>query len=251
MGMLDDKVAIITGGSTGIGLATAQAMTREGARVVITGRSQEALDRATEQIDGDVLALVSNAGSLDAIDPLLEATMSRFGQIDILFFNAGPGGSHARIEDMSEESFDAFMNTNFKGPYFTIQKALPHLKEGAAIIFCSSISNAIGQEGLSVYAAAKAAQRAMVRVLATELGPRGIRSNVVSPGFINTPIFDKVGMPAEMKSEIIKMVEGQTSLGRMGRPEDIAEAVVYLASSRASYVIGEEINVDGGYSIPT
>jgi NAD(P)-dependent dehydrogenase (short-subunit alcohol dehydrogenase family) len=251
MGQVENKVAIVTGGSTGIGLATAKALCREGAKVVITGRNQQSLDEAAVSIEGEVLAIANDAGSLDDIDSLLKTTKEQFGAIDIMFFNAGPGGVAAPIAEMTEEAFDRFMNINFKGPYFTIQKSLPYLAENASIIFCSSISNAIGQPGLSVYAAAKAAQRAMVRIAATELGPQGIRFNVVSPGFIDTPIFEKSGVPAEMRAEIKKMVEAQTSLGRMGRPEDIAEAVVYLASPASGYVIGAEIIVDGGYSIPT
>jgi len=251
MGQLDNKVAIITGGSTGIGLATAKALVREGAKVVITGRNQESLEAAAAAFDGEVLAIKNDAGSLDDIQPLLDQTLERFGTIDIMYLNAGPGGVAAPIEEMTEAAFDQFMNINFKGPYFTIQKALPHLKEGASIIICSSISNAIAQHGLSVYAAAKAAQRAMVRVAATELGPRGIRVNVVSPGFIDTPILTKHGVPTEAWAEVIKMVEEKTSLKRIGRPEDIAEAVVYLASPASSYVIGAELVVDGGYSFPT
>lgn len=251
MGQLVDKVAIVTGGSTGIGLATAKAMVREGAKVVITGRNQQSLDQAVAAINGEVLAVVNDAGNLDGIQPLLDATLTRFGAIDIMFLNAGPGGVAAPIAEMTEAAFDQFMNVDFKGPYFTIQKALPHLKAGASIILCSSISNAIGQHGLSVYAAAKAAQRAMVRVAATELGPRGIRVNVVSPGFVDTPILKKSGVPDEAWDEVIKMVEGKTSLQRIGQPEDIAEAVIYLASPASGYVIGAELVVDGGYSFPT
>ena len=251
MGKLDNKVAIVTGGSTGIGLAAAKALAREGAKVVITGRNRQSLDEAAAAIDGEVLAVVNDAGNMDDIQPLLDQTIERFGAIDIMYLNAGPGGVATPIAEMTETAFDQFINIDFKGPYFTIQKALPHLKSGASIILCSSISNAIAQHGLSVYAAAKAAQRAMVRVAATELGPLGIRVNVVSPGFIDTPILTKGGVPAEVWAEIIKMVESKTSLQRIGRPEDIAEAVVYLASSDSSYVIGAELVVDGGYSFPT
>jgi NAD(P)-dependent dehydrogenase (short-subunit alcohol dehydrogenase family) len=251
MGQLDNKIAIVTGGSTGIGLATAKALSREGAKVVITGRNKQSLEEAVSNINGEVLAVVNDAGNLDDIKPLLDQTIEKFGAIDILYLNAGPGGVAAPIEEMTEDSFDLFIDINFKGPYFTIQKALPYLKDGASIILCSSVSNAIGQAGLSVYAAAKAAQRAMVRVAATELGPRGIRVNVVSPGFIETPLFEKGGASADERTELKSMVEGQTSLGRMGKPEEIAEAVVYLASPASSYVIGTEIVIDGGYGFPT
>jgi NAD(P)-dependent dehydrogenase (short-subunit alcohol dehydrogenase family) len=251
MGKFDAKVVLITGGSTGIGLATAQAFANEGARVVITGRSRDNLDNAVKYIKGESLALQANAADLDDIERMLEQTVERFGLIDVMFLNAGPGGVHARIEDVTEESFDGFCNTNFKGPLFTIQKALPRLADNASIILCSSISNAIGQVGLSVYAGSKAALRAMARVLATELGPRGIRVNVVSPGFVDTPIFAKSGVPEEAQAEIRKMVAGMAKVGRIGRPEDIAGAVLYLASPESAYVIGAEIIVDGGYSIVT
>jgi NAD(P)-dependent dehydrogenase (short-subunit alcohol dehydrogenase family) len=158
---------------------------------------------------------------------------------------------HARVEDVTEKIFDDFCDTNFRGPFFTVQKALPRLAQGASIIFCSSISNAIGQVGLSVYAGAKAALRALARVLATELGPRGIRINVVSPGYIDTPIFEKSGVPEAARAEIRRMVEGMAKVGRIGRAEDVAGAVLYLASKEASYVMGAELVVDGGYTIVT
>lgn len=251
MAKFKDKVVVITGGSTGIGLATAQAFAKEGAKVVITGRSQENLDQAAAGIDGEVLPIRASASDMDDIERMLAQTEAHFGAIDIMFLNAGPGGVHANFEDVTEEIFDGFCNTNFKGPFFTIQKALPRLADNASIILCSSISNAIGQVGLSVYAGTKAALRALARVLATELGPRGIRVNVVSPGFIDTPIFEKSGVPAEGRAQIRKMVESMAKVGRIGRPEDIAGAVLYLASPESSYVIGSEIIVDGGYTIVT
>ena len=251
MGRFANKVVLITGGSTGIGLATAQAFAKEGAKVAITGRSQQNLDTAAANIKGEVLALRADASDLADIERMLAETEKRFGKIDVLFLNAGPGGVGAPFETVTEPIFDGFCDTNFKGPFFTIQKALPRFAKGASVIFCSSISNAIGQVGLSVYASAKAAQRALARVLATELGPRGIRVNVVSPGFIDTPIFEKSGVPAAAQAEIRKMVERQAKVGRVGRPEDIAGAVLYLASPESSYVIGAEIVVDGGYSIVT
>ncbi|MCP5146367.1 MAG: glucose 1-dehydrogenase [Gammaproteobacteria bacterium] len=251
MSRFQDKVVVITGGSTGIGLATAQAFAREGAKLVITGRGQGNLDNAVSQIDGEVLPLVASASDMADIDRLISETVGRFGAIDIMFLNAGPGGKHTEFANTTEENFDAFCDTNFKGPFFTVQKALPHLRKGASIVFCSSISNAIGQVGLSVYAGAKAAQRAMTRVLATELGPKGIRVNCVSPGFIDTPIFDKGGVPDAVRNEIREMVSRQAKVGRIGRAEDIASAVLYLASDESSYVIGQEIIVDGGYTIVT
>lgn len=251
MGKFQDKVVLITGGSTGIGLATAQAFAKEGAKISITGRSRKNLDAAAHAIGGDVLALAADAANMGDIERMLAETEQKFGKIDVLFLNAGPGGVHAPFDQVSEANFDGFCDVNFKGPFFTIQKALPRLAPKASVIFCSSVSNAIGQVGLSVYAGAKAAQRALARVLATELGPRGIRVNVVSPGFIDTPIFEKSGVPEAARAEIRKMVEGMTKLRRVGRAEDIAGAVLYLASPEASYVIGAELVVDGGYTIVT
>jgi NAD(P)-dependent dehydrogenase (short-subunit alcohol dehydrogenase family) len=251
MGRFENKVVLITGGSTGIGLATAQAFAKEGAKVAITGRTRKNLDQAVADIKGEVLAIRASASDMGDIERTLADTEKRFGRIDVLFLNAGPGGVGTPFESVTEEIFDGFCDVNFKGPFFTAQKALPRLAKNPSIIFCSSISNAIGQPGLSVYASAKAAQRALVRVLATELGPRGIRVNVVSPGFIDTPIFEKSGVPETARAAIRKHVEGQAKLGRVGRAEDIAGAVLYLASPESSYVIGAEIVVDGGYSIVT
>ena len=251
MGRFAGKVVLITGGSTGIGLATAQAFATEGAKVVITGRSQENLDKAAAGIKGEVLALKASASDMGDIERTLAEAEKHFGRIDVMFLNAGPGGVGTPFENVTEEAFDGFCDTNFKGPFFTIQRALPRLAKNASIILCSSISNAIGQAGLSVYASTKAAQRALVRVLATELGPRGIRVNVVSPGFIDTPIFEKSGVPEAARAEIRKMVESKAKVGRIGRAEDIAGAVLYLASPESSYVIGAELVVDGGYTIVT
>src|SRR3989338_9142638 len=147
MGKFDGKVVLITGGSTGIGLATAQAFAKEGARVAITGRSQNNLENAVQNIHGEVLAIQADASDLNDIERMLEQTVQRFGPIDVMFLNAGPGGVQTRIEEVTEEIFAGFCDTNFKGPFFTIQKALPRLADNASIILCSSISNAIGQVG--------------------------------------------------------------------------------------------------------
>lgn len=249
MGDLTGKTAFITGGTSGIGLATAQAFLREGAKVVVSGRDSERLDQAVTQLGDNAVGLQADASSVGEMKRAVDQVAEQHGQIDVMFLNAGPGGSFAPFSDVSESAFDRIMNTNFKGPYFTIQHALPHLGENASIVLTASISASIGQHSLSVYAAGKAALRALARNLATELGPSGVRVNVVSPGIIQTPIFRNV--PEEVAQQVLDAAAAQTSIGRVGQAEEIAEAVLFLASSRSSYVIGAELIVDGGYTIVT
>ena len=248
MGILNKKVTIITGGSSGIGLATARAFYREGARVVITGRNETKLNLAGKSIGKDVLTIQSDASSLGDIDQMFETVMKHNVAIDVLFLNVG-AGTPVPFEDVTESIFDEIVNTNFKGAFFTIQKALPYLSRDASIIFNSSISHFIGQHSLSAYAASKAAVRSLARTLATELGPRGIRLNVVSPGVVDTPVFDQDRVPKEVKADLFNTVSTQSAIGRVGKPEEIAEAVVFLASAKSSYIMGAEIVVDGGYTI--
>ena len=248
MSLLEDKIALVTGASSGIGLATAKAFHREGARVVITGRNKKNLGEAGELIGNKVLTIAGDASSLDDIDMLIETVIKQYGQIDVMFLNVG-GALPIPFEEITEKDFDETININLKSAFFTIQKALPHLGQDASIILNSSMSNFIGQHSLSVYAAAKAALRSLAKTLTTELGPRGIRINVVSPGFIATPIFDEERIGADLRNELLALVSKQSALGRMGRAEEIAEAVVFLASSKSSYMMGSEIVVDGGYTI--
>src|SRR5216684_2014534 len=205
MGKLEGKVAVITGGNSGIGLATAKEFKKQGARVVITGRDQQTLDEAKREIGGDVLTVRSDASSLTEIDKLFAAVKEKFGHIDVLFVNAGIG-KFAPVEAVTEELFDSIMDINFKGAYFTIQKALPLLNDNASIVLNASINAYIGMPNSSVYAASKAALITLARTLSAELVARGIRVNVVSPGPIATPIFNRLGLPPEALEETEKSI---------------------------------------------
>jgi NAD(P)-dependent dehydrogenase (short-subunit alcohol dehydrogenase family) len=245
MGKLEGKVAVITGGNSGIGLATAKEFRREGARVVITGRDARTLGEAAKEIGGDVLALRSDSSSLKEVDELFTAVKERFGHVDVLFVNAGVG-KFAPLEETDEELFDQIMDINFKGAYFTIKKALPLLNDGASVILNTSVVAHIGFPNSSVYSASKAALLSLVRTLSADLIGRGIRVNAVSPGPIATPIFGKMGLPPEAIDETTKGFSEQVPLKRMGRPEEIAKAVLFLASSDSSFLVGTEIVADGG-----
>ena len=244
MQRLAGKLALITGGSSGIGLATAKAFVAEGARVAITGRDAKSLQAAQREIGNDGLALQSDAGDLKAIDTLFEAIKEKFGALDILFANAGIG-SGGPVESVTEEDFDRIFAVNVKGVFFTVQKALPLLRKGASIVLNSSIAQHTGRPGLSLYAASKAAVRTLARNLSAELASRGIRVNVVSPGPIDTPIWERARDP-EIASALKKRVEAGIPVGRMGTAEEVASAVVFLASDDSSFMLGSEITVDGG-----
>jgi len=247
MGKLEGKVAVITGGNSGIGLATAKEFKEEGARVVITGRDQQTLDDAVREIGGDVLAVRSDTSSLTEIDKLFATVKEKFGHIDVLFVNAGVG-KFAPVEDVTEELFDSIMNINFKGAYFTIQKALPFLNDNASIVLTTSIVAHIGMLNSSVYSASKAALLTLARTLSAELVGRGIRVNAVSPGPITTPIFNRAGLPPEALEETRNGLKDQVPIKRFGRPEEIAKAALFLASSDSSFLLGTEIIADGGMS---
>ncbi len=247
MGKLEGKVAVITGGNSGIGLVTAKEFNEQGARVVITGRDQQTLEEAKREIGGDVLAVRSDTSSLTEIDKLFAAVKEKFGKIDVLFVNAGIG-KFAPIESVTEESFDSIMDINFKGAYFTIQKALPLLNDNASIVLNASIVAYIGMPNSSVYAASKAALITLARTLSAELVGRGIRVNVVSPGPVSTPILGRMGMPAEVLEETAKSIQAQVPMKRFGRPEEIAKTVLFLASEDSSFLLGTEIVADGGMS---
>ena len=234
--------AVITGGNSGIGLATAKEFSEQGARVVITGRDQRTLDAAAREIGGDVLAVRSDASSLAEIDELFAAVQEKFGQIDVLFVNAGVG-KFAPVEAVTEELFDGIMDINF-----TIQKALPLLNDNASIILNTSINAHIGMPNSSVYAASKAALITLARTLSAELVGRGIRVNAISPGPVTTPIFGRLGLPPEELEETAKNIQAQVPMKRFGRPEEIAKTVLFLASADSSFLLGTEIIADGGMS---
>jgi len=247
MGKLEGKVAVITGGNSGIGLATAKEFKEQGAQVVITGRDQQTLDQAKREIGGDVVAVRSDTSSLTEIDKLFDAVKEKFGKIDVLFVNAGIG-KFAPVADVTEESFDSIMDINFKGAYFTIQKALPLLNDNGSIVLNASIVAHIGMPNSSVYAASKAALITLARTLSSELVGRRIRVNVVSPGPVATPILGRMGMPPEILEETAKSLQAQVPMKRLGRPEEIAKTVLFLASEDSSFLLGTEIVADGGMS---
>jgi NAD(P)-dependent dehydrogenase (short-subunit alcohol dehydrogenase family) len=242
---LDGKVALITGGNSGIGLATAQLFLQEGARVAISGRERKTLDAAQQKLGPESLVVQTNVSNLAQLDAMYQAIDKHYGRLDIIFANAGVA-IPCPLEQMSEERFDSVFDINVKGTYFTVQKALPYLKTGATIILNASIAQYTGVPGLSAYGASKAAVRALARLFAAELASRGIRVNVVTPGPIATPIWGRVEGASGLDPETEKRLVARVPLARMGQPEEVARAVLFLASDASSYTTGCEIMVDGG-----
>ena len=245
MARLKGKVAVVTGGNSGIGLATAQRFHEEGAQVVISGRDQKTLDQAVKTIGGDVIAVRADVAKLADLDRLYKTVADKFGKFDVLFANAGIA-KFAPVSETNETLFDEVFDINVKGVFFTIQKALPLLNEGGSIIINSSVVNETGAAGASVYASTKAAVRSFARTLTTELVDRGIRVNVVSPGPIVTPIFGRTGLPKEQVDEFARDIVAKVPMKRFGKPEEVADTVLFLATPESSYITGVDINVDGG-----
>lgn len=245
MGKLDGKTAIITGGSSGIGLATAKQFIAEGARVIITGRRQVAIDAALKILGNDALGIQGDLGDLADLDQLAATAKDHFGRLDIVFANAGinePGP----FDQVTEASFDRVFRTNVKGLFFSIQKLLPLLNDGAAIILTGSTASQRASDGYSVYAGTKATVRAFARNWALDLKDRGIRVNVLSPGPTKTPMVESLGLDAQQMAELDAAIAGMIPLGRWGQPEDLAKAALFLASSDSSFITGSELFVDGG-----
>jgi len=239
MGKLEGKVAVITAATSGMALATAKLFVKEGAYVFITGRRQDALDKAVKAIGRNVTGVQGDAGVLADLDRLYEVVKREKGKIDILFASAGTG-EMARIGEVTEESFDKTFNLNVRGTLFTIQKALPLFNDGGSIFMNGSIAGSKGFPKFSVYSASKAAVRSFARTWLVDLKDRNIRVNVLSPGTIDTPILDPLGTEAK------EFFKSQIPRGEMGRPEEIATAALFLASSDSSFVNGAELFVDGG-----
>jgi NAD(P)-dependent dehydrogenase (short-subunit alcohol dehydrogenase family) len=244
-GRLQGKIALITGGSTGIGLATAQRFVKEGAYVYITGRRQPELDEAVKTIGENVTAVRADASSMADLDRLFTQIRQEKGRLDVVFANAG-GGSFAPLGAITEEQYDQTFNTNVKGLLFTVQKALPLMPEGGAIVLNASIVSIKGMPAFSVYSATKAAVRSFARSWTVDLKDRKIRVNVVSPGPIETPGVAGLVQTEEQRQGLFAQLSSMVPLGRMGQPDEIAKAVVFLASDDASYVAGVELFVDGG-----
>jgi NAD(P)-dependent dehydrogenase (short-subunit alcohol dehydrogenase family) len=245
MKRLEGKVAVVTGGNSGIGLATAKRLQEEGAKVAIAGRSRKTLDDAVRAIGNGVVAVQADVAKLTDVDKLYAEVSKKLGKIDVLFVNAGVA-KFAPLSETSESGYDEVFNINIKGAYFTIQKALPFLNDGASIILNTSVVDSKGFEGASAYSATKAALRSLARTAAAELVGRGIRVNAVAPGPIVTPIIERTGLPKEAIDQFEKETVAKVPMKRFGQPEEVAGAVAFLASQDASYITGVEINVDGG-----
>jgi NAD(P)-dependent dehydrogenase (short-subunit alcohol dehydrogenase family) len=245
MERLKGKVAVITGGNSGIGLATAQRFADEGAHVFITGRRQSELDAAVKQIGKNVTGVQGDVSNLADLDRLYATVKQEKGYIDILFANAG-GGEFAPLGAITEEHFDKTFNSNVKGLLFTVQKALPLLQDGASIILNASITASKGMEAFSVYSATKAAVRSFARCWTLDLKNRKIRVNAISPGPIDTPGLSGLAQTEEQVQQMKSGLASSVPLGRLGTPDEIAKAVVFLASDDSSYVTGIELFVDGG-----
>ena len=241
MGKLEGKVAVITGGSSGMALASAKLFVEEGAYVFITGRRQEALDEAVKLIGRNVTGVRGDVSNLDDLDRLFDTVKREKGKIDILFASAGKGEA-AKLGEITEQHFDAAFGLNARGTLFTVQKALPLFNDGGSIIMTGSVASVKGFHGFGVYAASKAALRSFARTWVNELKSRNIRVNVLSPGQVDTPDSQRLDKATR------EMFESLMPRGKMGRPEEIAAAALFLASDESSYVNGVDLAVDGGFS---
>ena len=247
MNRLDGKVVVITGGSTGIGLATAKLFADEGAYVYITGRRQSELDKAVQQIGKNATAVQGDVSNLADLDRLYDIVKRQRGRVDVLFANAGVGGGDAPLGEISEEQFTDTFNSDVKGVLFTVQKALPLLHQGSSVILNASVAASTAmEEGFSVYSAAKAAVRSFARTWTLDLKDRQIRVNAISPGIIDTPLVNNVGQNKEKAERFKTHLVEETPMGRMGAPDEVAKAVLFLASDDSSFVTGTELFTDGG-----
>jgi NAD(P)-dependent dehydrogenase (short-subunit alcohol dehydrogenase family) len=244
---LAGQVALVTGGNSGIGLAAAKLFSQEGAKVVITGRDPIALKKAASEIGDDVLALQADVADLKQIDQLYQRIAEKFGKIDVLFANAGIG-RFTSLADTTEATYDEVFSINLKGVYFTVQKALTHLNDNAAIVLNTSFIGMLGRPNTSLVSASKAAVRSLTRTFAAELIERGIRVNAVSPGAIATPFHSRTGLSQEAVEANAQKFVTQIPMKRFGTAEEIAKTVLFLSTSDSAYIVGSEVAVDGGIS---
>jgi NAD(P)-dependent dehydrogenase (short-subunit alcohol dehydrogenase family) len=247
MKRFEGKNVLVTGGNSGIGLAAALAFAKEGARVVFTGRDQSTLDKATAQLGENAIAVRNDAGSVADGIKLATLLQQRGVMLDAVFINAGVA-KLVPFQAVEEEIWDVSFNTNVKGPYFLIKALIPLLNPGAAIVLNGSINAHIGMPNSSVYAASKAALISLAKTLSSELLSRGVRVNVVSPGPVTTALLGRLGLPAEQLSEVANNIQAQIPLKRFGTPDEIASAVLYLASAESAFIVGTELVADGGMS---
>ena len=248
MKRFEGKVAMVTGGNSGIGLAAAKAFAREGAQVAVTGRDEGTLKNAEKEIGSGALAIRADAARIADLDAAMAKVRDQFKRIDALFVNAGIG-RFVPIAEVTEAMFDEIVTINLKGAFFTVQKALPLMARGSAVVLNASINAHIGLPGTTVYGATKAAVVNMAKTMSADLAERGIRVNAVSPGPVETPIFGRAGISSEQSRQTKEWLQNQTLVKRMAEPEEIAEAVLYLSSDVSSFVVGTELVIDGGMTI--
>jgi NAD(P)-dependent dehydrogenase (short-subunit alcohol dehydrogenase family) len=244
---LANKTAFITGGNSGIGLATARLFVAEGARVAITGRNQKTLDAAAQELGRNALAIAADITDVAATEAAVQQAVNKFGKLDVLFANAGVAGN-TPVGGTSIAAFESVIRTNLTAVFFTVQTAIAHLNDGGSIILNGSVISVLGSPGYSAYAASKAGVRAMARVMASELSPRGIRVNVISPGAIRTPIWGAATATPEAEKALEERIAKATPLRGLGEPDHISKAVLFLASDDSAHVQGQELFVDGGAS---
>lgn len=247
MNKLQNKVAVITGANSGIGLATAKLFLKNGAKVVLAGRREDALNEATNGLSGDFITVVADVSKDEDNITLIKKAVEKYGNIDVLYLNAGVAPL-ATTTDITTAHYNEVFDINVKGPILATKEALPHMNDNGSILFTNSIVHQKGFDGLSVYSASKGALRAYARVLTSEVKSRGIRVNSIAPGPIDTPIYGKMNLPQDVVEEMGKGFASQVPLGRFGTSEEIANTALFLASEDASYINGVELEVDGGLS---
>lgn len=247
MNKLNNKVAVVTGGNSGIGYATAKELVSQGATVVITGRRKEAIEKAAQETG--VIPFVADQASLQDTDALYAELQEKYGKIDILFINAGITGKGSLIEDAAEDNFDSVMNINFKGAYFVLSKLIPLLNEGASVVILSSIVASTHKPNSSIYQASKAALNSMAKTAASELAPKKIRVNIVSPGPTKTQVLHNAGLDEATVQKVFDSLTDLIPLRKIGAAEDVARLVVYLCDDAASYITGSEFVIDGGMTL--